>query len=63
MNQKHAMDRMYGLQRHLYDATRKFYLLGRDQWPSARPFYGIMQLRARPDLADRVTIPYARPAS
>jgi hypothetical protein len=39
------------------------YLLGRDQWPSARPFYGIMQLRARPDLADRVTIPYARPAS
>lgn len=31
MNQKHAMDRMYGLQRHLYDATRKFYLLGRDQ--------------------------------
>ncbi len=39
------------------------YLLGRDQWPSARPFYGIMQLRARPDLADRVTIAYARPAS
>lgn len=31
MNQEHAMDRMYGLQRHLYDATRKYYLLGRDQ--------------------------------
>jgi len=30
MNQEHAMDRMYGLQRHLYDATRKYYLLGRD---------------------------------
>ena len=25
------MDRMYRLQRHLYDATRKYYLLGRDQ--------------------------------
>jgi S-adenosylmethionine-diacylgycerolhomoserine-N-methlytransferase len=25
-----AMDRMYTLQRHVYDATRKFYLLGRD---------------------------------
>lgn len=25
-----AMDRMYRHQRHLYDATRKFYLLGRD---------------------------------
>lgn len=24
------MDRMYRLQRHLYDATRKYYLLGRD---------------------------------
>lgn len=31
MNQERAMDRMYGLQRHLYDATRKYYLLGRDQ--------------------------------
>lgn len=31
MNQAHAMDRMYGLQRHLYDATRRYYLLGRDQ--------------------------------
>lgn len=39
------------------------YLLGRDQWPSARPFYGIMQLRARPDLADGVVMAYARPAS
>lgn len=38
------------------------YLLGRDQWPSARPFYGIMQLRARPDLADRAVMAYARPA-
>ncbi len=25
-----AMDRMYRLQRHIYDATRKYYLLGRD---------------------------------
>ena len=25
-----AMDRMYRRQRHIYDATRKFYLLGRD---------------------------------
>lgn len=25
------MDRMYGLQRHFYDFTRKYYLLGRDQ--------------------------------
>ena len=24
------MDRMYRFQRHIYDATRKFYLLGRD---------------------------------
>jgi hypothetical protein len=37
------------------------YLLGQSEWPSARPFYGVMQLRARPDLASRVTIPYARP--
>jgi len=27
----HAMDRMYRRQRHVYDATRKFYLLGRDR--------------------------------
>lgn len=26
-----AMDRMYRLQRHIYDATRKYYLLGRDR--------------------------------
>lgn len=26
-----AMDRMYRIQRHFYDATRKFYLLGRDK--------------------------------
>src|SRR3546814_13610138 len=25
-----AMDRMYRLQRHVYDLTRKYYLLGRD---------------------------------
>src|ERR1700721_738184 len=25
------MDRMYRRQRHIYDLTRKFYLLGRDQ--------------------------------
>lgn len=29
--QKAAMDRMYRLTRHIYDATRKPYLLGRDQ--------------------------------
>jgi hypothetical protein len=39
------------------------YLLGQSEWPSARPFYGVMSLRARPDLADRVTIAYARAAS
>ena len=26
-----AMDRMYRRQRHVYDLTRKFYLLGRDR--------------------------------
>jgi len=26
-----SMDRMYGLQRHIYDATRAYYLLGRDK--------------------------------
>lgn len=26
-----AMDRMYRFQRHVYDATRRYYLLGRDQ--------------------------------
>src|SRR5438309_759689 len=26
-----AMDRMYRRQRHIYDLTRKFYLLGRDE--------------------------------
>lgn len=25
------MDRIYATQRHIYDATRKFYLLGRDE--------------------------------
>lgn len=25
-----AMDRMYRVQRHIYDATRRYYLLGRD---------------------------------
>lgn len=28
---RQSMDRMYRLQRHIYDATRKYYLLGRDQ--------------------------------
>lgn len=28
---RQAMDRMYRLQRHIYDATRAYYLLGRDQ--------------------------------
>ena len=26
-----SMDRMYRAQRHIYDLTRKFYLLGRDR--------------------------------
>jgi hypothetical protein len=39
------------------------YLLSQAEWPAARPFYAVMSLRARPDLADRVTIAYARPAS
>ncbi len=29
-DQQQAMDRMYRLQRHIYDLTRKYYLLGRD---------------------------------
>jgi S-adenosylmethionine-diacylgycerolhomoserine-N-methlytransferase len=28
---RNSMDRMYRLQRHIYDVTRKYYLLGRDQ--------------------------------
>jgi S-adenosylmethionine-diacylgycerolhomoserine-N-methlytransferase len=39
-----AMDRMYRRQRHVYDLTRKYYLLGRDRL--------IIGLRARP--GDRV---------
>lgn len=30
-NQSQAMDQMYRLTRHVYDLTRKYYLLGRDQ--------------------------------
>lgn len=29
--QRAAMDRMYGVQRHIYDVTRRHYLLGRDR--------------------------------
>ncbi len=29
--QRGAMDRMYRFQRHIYDATRRFYLLGRER--------------------------------
>jgi len=29
--QRRAMDRMYRFQRHIYDATRRFYLLGREK--------------------------------
>jgi S-adenosylmethionine-diacylgycerolhomoserine-N-methlytransferase len=32
-----AMDRMYRYQRHVYDLTRKFYLLGRDQLLASLP--------------------------
>jgi len=31
MSQQQAMDRMYRYQRHFYDLTRKYYLLGRDK--------------------------------
>ena len=37
------------------------FVLGPGEWRAARPFYGVMQLRARPDLAGNVTIRYARP--
>lgn len=30
-DQRDAMNRMYRLQRHVYDASRRYYLLGRDQ--------------------------------
>jgi S-adenosylmethionine-diacylgycerolhomoserine-N-methlytransferase len=30
-NAAHLMDRIYRPQRHIYDATRKYYLLGRDR--------------------------------
>ncbi len=30
-DQAEAMDRMYRFQRHIYDASRRYYLLGRDQ--------------------------------
>lgn len=31
MDQARRMDRMYAIQRHFYDATRRYYLLGRDR--------------------------------
>ena len=31
VSHRSSMDRMYRLQRHIYDATRAYYLLGRDQ--------------------------------
>jgi S-adenosylmethionine-diacylgycerolhomoserine-N-methlytransferase len=31
MNQAEAMDRMYRVTRHVYDLTRKYYLIGRDR--------------------------------
>jgi hypothetical protein len=36
------------------------YLMTQPEWPAARPYFAIMQLRARPDLANAVTIRYAR---
>jgi hypothetical protein len=36
------------------------YLMGPYQWRAARPYYAVMSLRARPDLANAVTIRYAR---
>lgn len=41
MQIKDSMDRMYRWTRHVYDASRKYYLLGRD--------YLITQLHAKPD--------------
>ena len=41
------MDRMYRRQRHIYDATRKFYLLGRDATIAelgARPGDGVLEI-------------------
>lgn len=35
--QARRMDRMYRLQRHIYDLTRRFYLLGRDRMLRALP--------------------------
>jgi len=44
MDQVRTMDRMYRIQRHFYDLTRKYYLLGRDRM--------IRQMELRP--GDRV---------
>lgn len=38
------------------------YLMSPSEWRAARPFYTVMSLRARPDLAGAVTIRYARAA-
>ncbi|MGD1037225.1 MAG: methyltransferase domain-containing protein [Roseiarcus sp.] len=41
------MDRMYRRQRHIYDATRKFYLIGRDAMIAeldARPGDGVLEI-------------------
>ena len=37
------------------------YLLSPYEWRAARPYFAVMSLRARPDLANAVTIRYARP--
>jgi S-adenosylmethionine-diacylgycerolhomoserine-N-methlytransferase len=42
-----AMDRMYRRQRHVYDATRKYYLLGRDRLIArldARPGMSVLEI-------------------
>ena len=36
------------------------YLMTQSEWRAARPYFAVMQLRARPDLANAVTIRYAR---
>lgn len=66
MDQDQRMDRIYAVQRHFYDATRRYYLLGRDQLIKGLsvPFGGsVLELgcgtgrnlaalrRLRPDLA------------
>ena len=44
------MDRMYRYQRHIYDLSRKFYLLGRDRPHLTVPPHGTLFQSVRPGL-------------